>query len=376
MNRPFSIPVRKAFYLTIILSVAALLSLPNLRVNADNERNEAIIPELASSPVISPSTVPASGDVNPYGVAFVPHGFPGGGVLAPGDVVVSNFNNSTNTQGTGTTVVAISPTGQLSQLFQGSTSPGATGLTTALGVLKRGFVLVGNVPTLDGTCSTIQPTSLLIIDHNGNLVSTLSDANLLDGPWDLAVNDQGEKAQVFVSNVLSGTVTRIDLTVPMNGNPIVNKMTQIASGYGHACNTAAVVVGPTGLAYNAAKDTLYVASTSDNEIFAVPHAGKSTTDGGTGSLIYQDSVHLHGPLGLLQAPNGDLITANGDAINGDPNQPSELVEFTTEGQFISQFSVDPAQGAAFGMALEVQGNTLTFAAVDDALNVLDIWTLQ
>jgi hypothetical protein len=159
-----------------------------------------------------------------------------------------------------------------------------------------------------------------MIDRGGSLVETLTDANLLDGPWDLAINDRGELAEVFVSNVLSGTVTRINLRVPKNGNPIVEGMTQIASGYGHACNAAAVVVGPTGLAYDAAKDILYVASTSDNVIFAVPHARKTDVDEGTGSLVYQDNVHLHGPLGLWLAPNGDLITANGDALNSDSNQ--------------------------------------------------------
>ena len=217
---------------------------------------------------------------------------------------------------------------------------------------------------------------MLIIDHSGSLVTTLTDPNLLDGPWDLTVNDRGELAEVFVSNVLSGTVTRINLRIPKNGNPIVEGMTQIASGYGHACNAAAVVVGPTGLAYDAAKDILYVASTSDNVIFGVPHARKTAVDAGTGSLVYQDNVHLHGPLGLLLAPNGDLITANGDAVNPDPNQPSELVEFTPSGQFVAQFSVDPGQGAAFGLAVHVSGDQIRFAAVEDATNVLDIWDLH
>jgi hypothetical protein len=343
---------------------------------ADSIRHEQIIPELSSSPEASVSTVPSNGDQNPYGVALIPHGFPPGGPLNPDDIVVSNFNNGANTQGTGTTIVAITPGGQQSLFFQGPTAPGLAGLTTALGVLKRGFVLVGNLPTLDGTCTTIQPTSLLIVDHTGTQVGALSDANLLDGPWDLTIHDQGELAQVFVSNVLSGTITRIDLRIPNKGNPIVQNMTQIASGYGHACNTAAVVVGPTGLAYDAARDILYVASTSDNEIFAVPHARKTTTDEGMGTLVYQDNAHLRGPLGLVLAPNGDLITANGDAVNPDPTQPSELVEFTTTGQFVAQFSVDSSQGAAFGIALDVSGNKLRFAAVDDALNVLDIWTLQ
>ena len=32
---------------------------------------------------------------------------------------------------------------------------------------------------------------------------------LLNGPWDLTVDDRGSTAAVFVSNVLSGTVTRL-----------------------------------------------------------------------------------------------------------------------------------------------------------------------
>ena len=56
------------------------------------------------------STVPANiGDVNPYGVAVVRHSE---GKLVRGDVLVSNFNNSANQQGTGTTIVSISPRGR------------------------------------------------------------------------------------------------------------------------------------------------------------------------------------------------------------------------------------------------------------------------
>ena len=105
---------------------------------------------------------------------------------------------------------------------------------------------------------------------------------LLDGPWDLTINDQGNTAQVFVSNVLNGMVTRIDLSIPKGGNPIVESMTQIASGYLTRTDPAALVVGPTGLAYDAKSDTLYVASTGDNEIFAIPNAGTRKSDGGTG----------------------------------------------------------------------------------------------
>jgi sugar lactone lactonase YvrE len=190
----------------------------------------------------------------------------------------------------------------------------------------------------------------------------------------LTINDQGEHAQVFVSNVLSGTVTRLDLRIPYQGNKvIVEGMTQIASGYSIACNAAAVVVGPTGLAYDEDKDILYVASTNDNAVYAVPYAGKTHHDRGTGRVIYADNVHLHGPLALALAPNGDLISANGDAINPDPSQSSEIVEFTPRGNFVGQFQIDPVAGSAFGLAVIRKGNDILFAAVDDNTSVLDEW---
>src|SRR5512140_3286340 len=52
------------------------------------------------------STVPANGDVNPYGVAVVPRST---GRLHQGNVLVSNFNASSNIQGTGTTIVQVTP---------------------------------------------------------------------------------------------------------------------------------------------------------------------------------------------------------------------------------------------------------------------------
>jgi len=335
-----------------------------------------IIPNLPST-FLSAPTVPSNGDVNPYGVAFVPNGFPQGGPLHPGDILVSNFNNQNNLQGTGTTIVDISPTGQQQPFFQGSSTPGDLGLTTALGVLKAGFVLVGSVPTLDGTSSTIQaPGSLLILNSHGKVVTTLRTSARLDGPWDLTIHDQGNQAQVFVTNVLSGTVTRLDLAIPPNGNPVVASETTIASGYLTRTDPSALVVGPTGLAYDSENDILYVASTGDNTIFAIADAQARTTDAGEGTVAYKDHRHLHGPLALTLTPNGDLITANGDAVNPDADQPSELVEFTPQGRFVAELSVDSAPGSAFGLALASAEDQIRFAAVDDNLNTLDIWTIH
>jgi hypothetical protein len=331
-----------------------------------------VVTRLSSTTPVNVSTIPPNGDVNPYGVAIVPKGFAAGGPLAAGDILVSNFNASANLQGTGTTIDSITPAGALSVFFQG---PSGLGLTTALGVLKSGFVVVGNMPTTDGSSATVQAGSLIILDKSGTQVLNLTDATNINGPWDLAVNDNPTAPQVFISNVLSGTVSRLNFKISHGTISLVSS-TQIASGYTHRSDPAALELGPTGLVFDSKTNALFVVSTADEAVYAVPHANTVKTANGTGAIVYQDATHLHGPLGLAQAPNGDLIIANGDALNADSNQPSELVEITRAGAFVSQFSIFPSQGAPFGVALSFSDTTITLAAVNDDNNMLQIYTLN
>jgi SMP-30/Gluconolactonase/LRE-like region len=327
------------------------------------------IPKLVNS-----STIPANGDVNPYGVAFVPEGFPSGAAIATGDVLVSNFNDITNAQGRGTTIIVLSPHGSLAPPGSATTffaSP-QPGLSTALGVLKLGLVLVGNVPTSDGTFGTIGQGALQVIDRNGNLLQTLKDPVFLDGPWDLAIDDSGYSAHVFVANVLNGTVSRLDIAVGAKRISILKKVT-IAHGYSHVPNGPALILGPTGLAYDAAHDTLYLASTNDNAVYSISYASSRTTSVNRGTLVFAD-FHLRGPLALRFAPDGNLITANGDAVNADLLHPSEIVEFTTSGQFVREYNVDATQGGAFGVDATASGD-FNYAAVDDVTNNLSVYGL-
>jgi hypothetical protein len=325
------------------------------------------------------STVPSNGDGNPYGVAFVPPNFSAGsGPLQPGDILVSNFNNSGNLQGTGTTIVRVSAAGAVTTFF---TTPNATlggagtGLSTALGILRKGFIIVGSVPSSDGSAATSNAGSLLVIDAAGNLESTITDSTI-NGPWDMTILDEGDQAVAFVSNVFSGTVVRLGLQISSTGVTVATK-TLIASGYQHRADPVAFAVGPTGLFYQASDGVLYVASTEDNAVFAVPAAAVTKKNPGKGKLVYTDANHLHGPLGLAEAPNGDLLVANSDVINSDTTQPSEIVEFTKSGRFVKQLSVDPAQGGSFGLAVAVQPRekSAIFAAVDDNTPSLLVWTL-
>jgi hypothetical protein len=328
------------------------------------------------------STVPPNGDLNPYGVAFVPQGFQSGtGPLRPGQILVSNFNNSANLQGTGTTIVRVSSSGTPFVFFHGPPHPGGStglGLSTALAILQSGFVIVGNVPSTDGTSRTAMPGSLLVIDNKGHQVSTITGP-LISGPWDMTVIDQGNQAIAFVSMVLSGNIVRLNLDVSSNG-VTVTSATVIASGYPHRGDPAAFEVGPTGLVYDPITDLLYVASTVDNAVFSVQNPRTRNSSGGKGTLVYTDATHLHGPLAMAQAPNDHLIVANSDVINPNPQLPSEYVEFTKQGHFVSQLRIDPAEGGSFGLAVNVRTVNISpvesfFAAVDDNTATLIVWRM-
>jgi hypothetical protein len=321
------------------------------------------------------STIPANGDVNPYGLAFVPFVFPPSLAVKPGQILVSNFNNQT-TQGLGTTIVSIDPSSGHTGLFFQATS--AIGFTNALTIAHAGLVFAGSLPTSSGPP---EPGPLLVLDRNGKLLTQLGSTALVDGPWGMALNDQGNTAQLFISNIFNGsgafdgTITRLDVLLSP-GSITVLKSTTIANGYNSQADTAGVVVGPAGLAYDSKRDILFVAAEGDDAIYALNGAGRATGSLGKGQLVYGDQTVLHGPLGLIIAPNGNLITANADPATFPPgSDTSEIIEITRTGGLVRKFSIDPNGGSAFAIAIANRGITNQFAYVDDFVSNCTIWNL-
>ncbi len=122
------------------------------------------------------STIPSNGDVNPYGVAIVRQT---AGNLKEGSVLVSNFNASSNLQGTGTTIDQISSNGDVQVFAQLKAAdlpgpcPGGVGLTTALVALSSGLVIVGSLPTSDGTSAAAKAGCLIVLNSKGQPISTM-----------------------------------------------------------------------------------------------------------------------------------------------------------------------------------------------------------
>ena len=337
------------------------------------------------------STIPSNGDTTPYGLAFVPHDFPDDAIISPGELLVSNFN-STTSAGQGTTIITVDPrSGKTGLFFQGN-SP--IGFTLALTIARVGLVFAGSLPTSGGTA---EPGPLYVFDAKGNLLTQLGSSHLVDGPWGMALNDRGNAAQLFVSNIFdtkdhfAGSITRLDVSLSASGITVLDAIT-IASGYTSAPDTAGTVVGPAGLAYDREDDTLYVAAEGDNAIYKLKGAGTTTKNLGKGKVVFDDQTVLHGPLGLIFAPNGDLITANADPAHFPPTatDPSEIIEITRGGTFVRKFSIDPNPGSAFAVLVKDEdrrfgeddqrsGNqdrrSEQFVYVDDFVSNCIIWKL-
>ena len=324
------------------------------------------------------SAVPPNGDQNPYGVFIVQQST---GRLHAGNILVSDFNNSNdggNLQGTGRSIVQITPGGQLSVFATIDPAslpgpcPGGVGLDTALEVLPGGWVVVGSTPSVDGSLQTASAGCLIVLDRNGHVAETISGHGI-NGPWDSTEAVFGDFADLFVTNVLNGTVQpgnpvvhrgtvlRLGLQLSEHHAPRLVSVTTVGSRFAEQANAAAFVLGPTGLGLGA-DGTLYVASTQDSSIHAIRAALNRGGGGGPGQQITQGNL-LNQPLGLAVAPNGDILTVNG----GDGN----IVETTPKGAQVDSKLITPnGGGALFGLAVLPDLGGVYF--VDDVLNTLNL----
>lgn len=383
------------------------------RSNAPFISNFTAVTQGAAS---GPASGPEAGDQNPYGVSVVPRTV---GNLVQGNIMVSNFNNvgappTGNLQGTGSSIVQYAPDVQSQTTFTEINAatlpdggcPGGVGLTTALVTLRSGWVIVGSLPTTDGSIGTVGAGCLIVLDAMGSPVEVFSGGNI-NGPWDMTVKDDGLVAQIFFSNVLNGgvataapdtaveagTVVRMTLFTPPQGlgKPVAIEQTVIGSGFPEENDPAALIIGPTGLGLarndqnsqgqdgngqgqngngqarngedvQGEGDTLYVADAVSSRIAAIPNASFRHTSAGTGTTV-ASGLPLNTPLGLTIAPNGDILSVNG----GDGN----IVETTPAGVQTSATIAPAGGGALFGLAVMPGGTGIYF--VDDSENQLNLF---
>ncbi|MGO9134787.1 MAG: hypothetical protein ACLP8A_12190 [Methylovirgula sp.] len=326
--------------------------------------------------------MPANGDQNPYAIVVAPTS---AGKIKKGDVLVDNFNDKKNLQGLGTTVVTIDPATKQLKLFAEiprhlPQCPGGVGLTTAMTMLKSGWVIVGSLPSEDGTTKTKGQSCLFVLDSNGKLANVFAGPNI-SGPWgNMAVIDKGTTATLFVSNtgfdvgapdgtppvVNKATVLRLELSIPEGKPPTVTKETVIASGFGEQADKDVFIIGPTGLVLGR-DGTLYVSDALGNRIAAIPNAATRTNSAGTGLEVTKDGM-LKRPLAMTMAPNGHLIVTNGlngQAVEIDPKSGKQIYALWIDP---NKAQTPPGSGDLFGIALTPKGDGIYY--VEDEVNTL------
>ena len=337
------------------------------------------------------STVPDNGDQNPYAVVVAPVS---AGLIRKGDVLVDNFNDSRNLQGLGTTIVDYDPATKKLSLFAQvprdlAGCPGGVGLSTAMTMLKSGWVIVGSTPSKDGTTATKGPGCLIVLDPQGKVAGVIAGPNIND-PWgNMAVVDEGSTATLFVSMagfdigspkpappttdppvVKEATVLRIELEIPPENSggkpPLVKSETVVGSGFGAQADNGVFLIGPTGLAL-AADGTLYVSDAIGNRVDAIRNATTRTTSAGIGRIVTQDGL-LQRPLALAAAGNGHLLVINalnGQVIEVDPATGKQLYAQWIDAD---KAQTPPGSGDLFGIAITPDGKG--FYYVEDDVNTL------
>ena len=294
------------------------------------------------------STVPANGDVNPYGIVSVPMST---GNLVAGDTLDLQLQRGLEPAGDGHDDRADFAGGHADRLRPHPPLPAARPLSGRCrphhGTDRARRRVRGRGQPAGDRRRNGHPEAgcLIVLDPEGQPVETWA-GNQINGPWDLALVPSGNTDELFVTNVLNktvaaagqpvngGTVVRLDVTTPNGKPPVLFSSTTVAQGFTEQLNSSALVLGPTGDAVNHS-GTLYVADTMNNRIAVIPDATTRTTPmlGGGYTLSYGGS--LNAPLGMALAPNGDILTVNG----GDGN----AVETTPLGKQVDTVADRPAQ---------------------------------
>ena len=134
----------------------------------------------------------------------------------------------------------------------------------------------------DAGKGTPEAGCLIVLNSYGVPVETWAGSPI-NGPWDLTAVQVPGFAELFVTNVLNGTVAaggnvvnkgtvvRLILALPQDAAPQLLLETVIGTGFDEQLNSSALVLGPTGVALGPT-GTLYVADTINNRIASIPFA--------------------------------------------------------------------------------------------------------
>jgi hypothetical protein len=280
-----------------------------------------------------------NGQQNPYGLDVAKSA---AGNITAGDLVVCNFNNKNNVQGTGNTLLALHP------------QPGSAPTLIAQDRTLQGCDAIALAPTDNIWAAAFSANDNPIFSPAGSLVA------LPSGPWHHPFGQTfaphgapGGNAAFFESNAQDGSIVRINI----NPGPTFS-FDVIARGFPVNGGQPGSILGPSGLQYDDKHDRLYIVDGTNNALYAVRHVSTIPAGG-----IVVHSMTFSGPFAKrarvvlsgspLNGPISSLLLFNGNLILGntlDPTGQNLMVELTPRGKVLNVRNVDTgAAGALFGM---------------------------
>jgi hypothetical protein len=276
--------------------------------------------------------------VNPYGLTVAPVN---NGKIAAGDLVVCDFNDKANVQGTGTAIVTIHP------------AIGSKPAHIVANKALKGCDALALAPDDTIWPADFSANNAPIVTPSGKILTTESN-----GPWHgpfgeafvPPINNHSVPA-FYVSNAGDGSLVRIAI-----GNSIT--FTVIAKGFPVNDGQPGSIFGPSGLTYDKNGDRLYVVDGTNNALYAVDNISQIAKDGITVnglSFSGPDAADAHvifhgkplnGPISAALLPGGHLVLGN----TTNPAGKNLLVEITRSGRaiFVKNVDTGPA-GAIFGI---------------------------
>lgn len=309
-------------------------------VDTDADNGSSTLRRLGTISTIGSTIDPLNGDLNPYGLDIARAS---AGLISRGDLVVCNFNDAANVQGTGTTIVALHP------------QAGATPTHVAQAASLLGCDALAAGPNGNLWNAAFAANDNPIVSPSGTVLTTLPA-----GPWHHPFGETFAGtptpfgiASFYVSNAGDGSIVRVNIKTGPSFTFDV-----IATGFAVNGGAPGGILGPSGLQYDAQHDRLYIVDGADNSLTAFRHvstipAGGITVSGGTfgGSFGKRarrifSGAPLNGPISSALLPDGHLVLGN----TLDPDGTNLMVEITFNGRVAATKNVDTgAAGALFGM---------------------------
>jgi DNA-binding beta-propeller fold protein YncE len=297
----------------------------------------SILKMLTKQVVIGSTIDPKFGQLNPYGLTVAPIT---SGKYTQGDLVVCNFNDKNNVQGTGFTVVALHP------------KPGSKPVLVSSSKTLVGCDALALGPFDDIWAAAFTANDNPVISAQDSIEYNLK-GKPYDRPWgQIFAQPKTGSPAFYEGNAGDGTVVRIDA--------LTFTAEVIATGFAVNHGKPGSIFAPSGFAYNPAGDILYVVDGANNTVVAFDDVTKISKDGiivepGGKTFKGPSAKHAHlifagaplnGPISSALLFNGNLVVGN----TGNPSGKNIMVELSPKGKVLDTANVDKgAAGALFGM---------------------------